>query len=395
MCWNACGTEEGRMRFVADYRSGILEMNALCEAYDISRVTGYKWIERFEAEGIDGLKDRSRAPHNHPNATPVWARERIIAERLKRPTWGARKLKGFLEHREDIVLPVESTIGEMLRKEGLTVAQKKRRHVPPYTNPFEEADRPNRVWCVDFKGDFHTKDGRHCYPLTMQDAYSRFLLDCRGLHRTSFAESRPVFEQAFRTYGIPDFIKSDNGSPFASIAVGGLTHLSAWWIKLGIRPERIAPAHPEQNGRLERFHRTLKAETIKPPKANFPEQQQAFDTFREEYNEIRPHEALGMRTPSDLYLPSDRPFDPNANHIVYPGCYNARLVKHSGEICLSAKRWYVSEAVAREHVGLKTIADGLHEVYFGPVFLCYLDESQPKVFRKLSRKRICELGLEV
>jgi len=395
MCWKACGTEEGRMKFVVDYRSGKWDMSTLCEAYDISRVTGYKWLERFMLEGIEGLKDRSRAPHEHPNATPPWARERIIAERLKRPTWGARKLKGFLEDREDLALPAESTIGDILRKEGLTTAQKKRRHVPPYTNPFEEADRPNHVWCVDFKGDFHTKDGQHCYPLTIQDAYSRFLLDCRGLHRTSYAETRPVFEQAFRTYGIPDFIKSDNGSPFASVAVGSLTQLSAWWVKLGIRPERIAPAHPEQNGRLERFHRTLKAETIKPPKATFTEQQKAFDTFREEYNGIRPHEALGMRTPSALYLPAEKTFDPAADRIVYPGCYEMRFVRQSGEIKISSKLWYLSETLVHERVGLKTIANGLHEVYYGPVFLCYLDESLPKVVRKLSRKRSCELGREV
>jgi transposase InsO family protein len=286
-------------------------MIELCQMYGISRETGYEWLRRYREGGIKALEDLERAPRRHPNQTPEAIEQAVLELRRAHMTWGARKLKRRLERvHPESQWPAASTIGALLAREGLVVRRKKRHHTPPYTRPFAAADAPNRVWCADFKGWFRTQDGTRIDPLTISDAHSRYLLRCQAVRKTDSPHVQAIFEAAFREYGMPEAIRSDNGAPFASRAMAGLSRLSVWWMKLGIVPERIAPAHPEQNGRHERLHRTLKQETASPPEANRRRQQQAFDRFRQEYNEERPHEALAMQTPSALYLPSPRWYPP-------------------------------------------------------------------------------------
>ena len=256
----------------------------LCQAFGVSPKTGYKRVQRFRAWGWEGLGDLSRAPHVHPNRTGRAVVERLILARQDHPTWGPKKLVAWLNDREPCPSgegwPAPSTVGDLLYRAGLVRGRKPRRRTAPWSQPFAEVEQPNDLWCIDFKGWFRTGNGVRVNPLTLADAASRYLLVCHGLRQPRGSQVRPVLERTFREYGLPRSIRSDNGSPFASVGLGGLSTLAVWWIKLGIIPERIEPGHPEQNGRLERFHRTLKAETAKPPQSTWQKQQRAFDTFR-------------------------------------------------------------------------------------------------------------------
>ncbi len=302
-----------------DYESGLWNMTELCAHFEMSRQTAYKWLARFREDGIKGLEDRSRAPRRHPNQTPEEIEKRLVQARGAHPSWGARKVRGWLQRNEPgLDWPAASTIGALLRREGLTVARKKRRKTPPYTRPFEAAGSPNLVWCADFKGWFRTKDGERIDPLTMTDAYSRYLLRCQAVEKTDTEQVQGIFQAAFREFGMPRAMHTDNGAPFASRAIAGLSRLSVWLMKLGIIPERIEPGHPEQNGRHERMHRVLKAETAHPPAANRRRQQQLFDRFREEYNEQRPHEALGQQPPASIYTTSPRSYPARLAAPEYP-----------------------------------------------------------------------------
>lgn len=266
MPWNVRNVMDQRMRFLRDYDNGEYTVAALSRMYEISRQTAYNLLDRRDEEGEAGLLDRSRAPYRHPNQTPHWIEQLIVKARRKHPTWGPRKLLGRLQKQyKEIDWPVASTIGELLRREGLTVPRRKRRLTPPYTQPFLAAQEPNLVWCMDFKGHFHTRNGERIDPFTVSDAYSRYLLRCQAVDRSNTEQVRAILEAAFREYGMPLAIRSDNGPPFASRAVAGLSRLSVYLMKLGIVPERIQPGHPEQNGRHERMHRTLKAETASLP----------------------------------------------------------------------------------------------------------------------------------
>ncbi len=277
-------------------------MTELCEIYGVSRQTGYEWLRRYREHGLEALGDQHRAPRRHPNQTSNAIEEMVLGLREQRMTWGPRKLKRVLEREfPDQTWPAASTIGTMLQRAGLVRERRKRRRVPPYTQPFATASAPNRVWCADFKGWFRTRDGERMDPLTITDAHSRYLLRCQAVEKTDTARVQAVFEAAFRDYGMPERIRSDNGAPFASRALAGLSRLSAWWMKLGIVPERIQAGHPEQNGRHERMHRTLKQETASPPARNRRAQQRSFNQFRREYNHVRPHEALDMQTPVAVY----------------------------------------------------------------------------------------------
>lgn len=293
MPWKTSSVVEERARFVWEWERNEHTMTELCEIYEISRETGYYWLRRYKQGGLEALKDLSRAPARHPNQTPEKIVAAVLELRREHMTWGPRKLRWVLEQRRPSTpWPAASTIGTLLLREGLVVARKKRRRVPPYTRPFAAADRPNRVWCGDFKGWFRTRDGARIDPLTISDAHSRYLLRCQQVEKTNEEQVRAIFESAFREWGMPEAIRSDNGTPFASRAIAGLSRLAVWWMKLGIVPERIRAGHPEQNGRHERMHGTLKRETASPPAANRRAQQTAFDRFRREYNEERPHEAL-------------------------------------------------------------------------------------------------------
>lgn len=259
----------------------------------------------------------------------------IVDARGKHPYWGPLKLHAWLERTApEIQWPAPSTMGEILRRHGLAVPQKKRPKAAPNTEPLKHAAGPNLVWCADFKGWFRCQDGSRCDPLTISDAYSRFLLRCQAAKHPDLWYTKPLFEATFREYGLPARIRIDNGSPFASVGIGGLSELSVWWIKLGIRPERIEPGKPSQNGRHERMHRTLKQETAQPPRSNLREQQRAFDDFRQEYNYQRPHEALQGKTPAECYQASSRPYHGRIRELAYPADFEVRQVSDGGQITL-------------------------------------------------------------
>ncbi len=374
MPWKATCPMDERMKFVVAYLEHEWNMAMLCREFGISRKTGYKLIDRYLEEGPTGLVDRSRAPHGHPQAVSATVIDQVVKVRRQHPTWGSRKLRTVLvESCPKIFWPAASTMTEILKRYGLTVPRRRSRRGPAYTQPFQTCDGPNRVWSADLKGWFCTGDGVRCDPLTINDNYSRYLLRCQAVKPADYQMIRPIFEAAFREYGLPMAIRTDNGAPFATTTVGGLSRLSIWWLKLGIVAERIAPGTPSQNGRLERLHRTLKAETVLPPQPNGRLQQRAFDRFREEYNTRRPHEAIGYRTPASVYQTSPRPYPLREPQMNYPDDMDLRWVKGQGDISWQNRHVYLSETLAGELVGLRQVSDHLWDIYFGPVRLAQLD----------------------
>jgi transposase InsO family protein len=365
MPWKASSAVEEKLRFVFEYGQGEWSMKQLCARYEIARETGYVWLRRYGEVGLEGLLEKSRAPQRHPNQTAAKVEQRILELREAHMSWGPRKLKRVLERREPgQVWPAASTIGAVLKREGLVVARKKRWKTPPYSEPLKHADGANRVWCADFKGWFRTRDGERIDPLTISDAHSRYLLRCQTVEKTDTTRVRAIFEAAFREYGLPLAIRTDNGAPFASRALGGLSRLAVWWMKLGIQPERIEAGHPEQNGRHERMHRTLKQETAMPPARDRRAQQRAFDRFREEYNQERPHEALQMQTPAEAYSPSLRPFPAREPEVEYPESMLVRTVGHKGQFRWKKHEVFVSEVLWGERIGLLPVDDRWFTVYF-------------------------------
>jgi transposase InsO family protein len=346
----------------------------LCRQFGISRKTGYKRLHRFQAWGFEGLGDVSRAPHQHPNQVGLGVAELLVEAKRAHLTWGPRKLIPWLRERHpEVVWPAPSTAGTILERAGLVRRRRRGRHAAPWGQPFAEATAPNDVWCLDFKGWFRTGDGRRCDPLTVADATSRYLLVCQGLQQPRGPQVRQVLERAFREYGLPRAIRTDNGPPFASTGLGGLSRLGVWWTKLGIVPERITPGHPEQNGRLERLHRTLKAETASPPQATQRAQQRVFDLFRKQYNEERPHEALGQRPPARCYQPSVRPYPARTPELEYPAGGTVRRVRSNGEIKWQGRLVYLSGAMQGELVGLVPQDDRFWTIQLGRVQIGLLD----------------------
>jgi putative transposase len=375
--------EMSRVKFIAELGSELYGMTELCEKHGISRKTGYKWKERFGREGAEGLKDRSRAPKHSPRQTSCEVAERLLELRRQHPSWGPRKLLAWLKkHESGPGWPQASTVGGLLKRAGLVgVCRRRAARSRPVAAARTEASGPNEVWTSDFKGEFRTGDGRLCYPLTVVDGFSRFVLAIQALPSVAGAGAWPVFERAFGEYGLPRVIRTDNGNPFASSsALAGLSRLSVRWIKLGIGLERIAPGHPEQNGRHERMHRTLKAETARPPAANATGQQELFDRFRHEYNEQRPHEALGQRPPSEFYRSSSRSYPGRLPQPEYPGHYEVRSVFRGGEIKWRGRYLFLSEALGGERVGLEEYEDGLWAVYFGALQLGRFNDRERKIY---------------
>ncbi|MFC1611666.1 DDE-type integrase/transposase/recombinase [Myxococcota bacterium] len=286
-------------------------MSDLCREFGISRKTGYKLKDRFEELGVDGFLDLSRRPATHPNATPLTTVELVVAWRQKHPTWGARKIRRELvRYNSRCQWPVTSTISEILKRNGFVKARKRRRRATPSPNPLGDSAAPNDVWSVDFKGQFRPGDRCFCYPLTVSDHFSRFFIACEALENIRRAGTQQALEAAFRKFGVPKVIRTDNGAPFASTGCMGLTRLSVWLLRQGIEPQRIQPGHPEQNGRHERLHLTLKRDAINPAGANLLQQQEQFDAFLDCYNHARPHEALHQEPPASVYTPSCQEFDP-------------------------------------------------------------------------------------
>lgn len=386
MPWKVELPMDQKTQFVSEYLRDSLSFTELCQRYHISRKTGYKWIARYQALGPAGLLDRSRRPHSSPDRTPEAVRLAIIEARRRHPSWGAKKLLKLLERKDPhSIWPSRWTLCEILKREGLVRQKTRRRKVGHPGKPTSIVTAANEVWCVDFKGEFKTRDGRYCYPLTVTDSYSRYLLGCQGLLSTETQGAREVFARLFKKYGLPARIRSDNGTPFASTALGRLSQLSVWWIRLGIRPELIEPGKPQQNGQHERMHRTLKAETTRPPATNLGQQQRLFNRFRREYNEVRPHEGIELKTPATLYEASRRNLPKKVPELVYPAHFETRLVSKNSGIRWNSQWVAVSQTCAGLHVGLEQVDHGLWDVYLGPVKLGRLLEEKLRIEDHLGR----------
>lgn len=380
MSWKETCAMEERVKFIAALLTNEHSMSELCRRAGVSRITGYKWWKRYQEGGPAALQERSRAPVHHPNAVAAQTVSALLELKAAQPNWGPEKLLDRLAiTHPELKLPVISTAAAILRRHGLVRARRRRPRVPAYSAPFVGMHEPNAVWSIDFKGQFHTADGRWCYPLTLSDGFSRYLLLCQGLPAPTYLAVQRHLERAFRDYGLPWAIRSDNGTPFAARGLGGLSRLSVWWVKLGIRPERIAKGHPEQNGRHERMHWTLKQDTAMPPQANLRAQQRAFDRFHGQYNEERPHAALAKRTPAQLYRPSPRPYPARLPELEYASGFVVRRVCGSGEIKWRGKFVYLSQLLAAEPVGLYQIDDRHWRVYFGCLPLGILDDYESTI----------------
>lgn len=386
MPWKETCAMDEREAFVDAWQDGEFAMTQLCERFGISRPTGYKWVERARAEGRGGLQDRDRAPHSHPNATPPAQVATILALKRRHLHWGPWTLRQWLcRHDAAQTWPAASTIGELLKRYGLVKPRRHRPRTPPHLQPFATVAAANDVWSADFKGQFRLGDGHVCYPLTVSDNHSRFLLCCQGLYHPRGDVTRRYFERTFREYGLPNALRTDNGAPFASIALGGLSALSVWLLKLGVHPERIEPGKPQQNGRHERMHRTLKAATASPPKANLSAQQRAFNAFQREYNEERPHRSLGGgQCPSECHRISRRPYPDRLPDVVYPDQFTQRKVRQQGHIRWQGHEVFVSKTLVGEPVGLKPLDHDRWELYFGPLVLGIVDARTGKVLRPRS-----------
>jgi transposase InsO family protein len=397
MPWGETTPMTERVRFWRDYQRGIFGFKELCEVYGISRKTGYKLVRRILEGGLEGsVWDRSRAPRSCPHRTDEALEDALVEIRRAHPTWGPKKIVGYLRtHVSQSGWPAPSTVGDILKRRGM-VQPRRRRPRPGHPGRGQtRASEPNAVWTGDFKGHFRTRDGLYCYPLTVVDGFSRYLLGCQSLPSTEHDGAQPVFERLFREFGLPKVIRTDNGVPFATQAVRRLSSLSVWWIKIGISPELNEPSHPEQNGSHERMHRVLKAEATKPPTANCRTQQKAFDRFRADYNNERPHEALDQKTPASVYRASPRSYPDKIPAIEYPEHFEVRRVSRNGGI-----RWHhssatgpnngwvnISHVLAEESVGLDEVDDGIWSVYFGPVLLGRFDERELRLYGDLNKLR--------
>jgi len=381
MPWSAPSEKDQKLLFVADCLREEESMTVLCERYGISRETGYVLKRRFLAEGPSGLEERSRAPLRHGHATAAELVARLIEARKRWPHWGPKKLLAKL-WREDppLAWPSASTGSEILRREGLSQPRRQRRRPLTVEQPFGAVAAANDAWCIDFKGWFRTGDRRRCDPLTVTDAFSRYLLAVQAIEPVTEAVQAKM-DELFEEHGLPVAIRSDNGTPFASSGAGGLTRLSARWAKMGIRLERIWPGKPQQNGRHERMHGTLKPEACQPPAATVAHQQDRFDAFRREFNHERPHEALGQRQPAEFYRPSPRPFVEPAGDLDYGSDELVRRVRSSGEIKWRGSLLFLSEAIIGEAVGLSQRPDGHWLIGFADVALGLIDCSSGKLSR--------------
>ena len=388
MGWRETCAVDERMRFVLMVEEHWEAFSAVCRGFGVSRKTGYKWLERYRTAGVEGLIDRSRAPHHHPQAIAVEFAERCLAVRRAHPTWGPVKVRAWLERRAPATCwPAASSIGALFDREGLTVRRRLRRRSPPSNAPFAHCAAANDTWCIDFKGWFLTGDGTHCEPLTLSDAASRYLLRCQAMARTDTDHVWPVLDAAFREFGLPRALRSDNGPPFASRGAGGLSRLAVKVIKAGVTPERIAPGKPQQNGRLERLHLTLLQDTANPPARSLREQLDRLRSFQHLYNEERPHQALGNDTPAEHYAASPRRFDGVLRAPQYGPDHEVRRVRHNGEIRWQSLTIYISEALIGEPIGLLEGDDGGWAASYGPIVLGVIDHGSDRLRKPKRRAR--------
>jgi transposase InsO family protein len=376
MPWKECSVMDERLRFVVKLLDGE-SMSELCREFGISRKTGYKIFTRYKESGLEALSDRSRRPVRYANQLPPQIETLIVTLKRERPHWGARKIRELLVRRldQDVRIPAKSTIHAVLHRQGLVKAIRRPRPRANGTD-LSAGAAPNDLWCADFKGEFKLGNGQYCYPLTVTDHASRFLLMCEALQSTHEDTAITAFEQLFLERGLPVSIRSDNGVPFASPnALFNLSKLSVWWLRLGIQIERIKPGRPQQNGRHERMHLTLKKEATRPPGMNSLQQQARFDAFVRQFNTERPHEALAMKTPDKLYSPSPRPYR-GLPDISYPLHERDVVVTACGRICLHRKRVHLSHVFAGQRVGIKEVDEGIWIVSFMHYDLGYIDLEQ-------------------
>ena len=392
MPWRETSPMDQRTQFIADHLRETQTITELCDRYGVSRKTGYKWIARYLRLGPAGLEEHSRRPHRAPNQTADEIVAAILEARQRHPGWGGKKLRALLQRRHPRwTLPGRSTVCDILSRHGLVPTRRARRRLGHPGKPTTIMGAPNAVWCADYKGQFKTGDGRYCYPLTVTDGFSRFLLGCQGLGSTAGAEAQPVFTRLFKEYGLPLRIRTDNGVPFATTTLARLSKLSAWWVRLGILPECIEPGRPDQNGRHERMHRTLKAATTRPAAGSLGAQQRRFNAFREEFNHVRPHEALEQQTPAACYYPSPRPMPDRLPPLEYPDRFEVRYVSANGGIRWNHRWVNVSTVCVGEYVGLEEIDDGIWNVYFGPLRLGRLLERHMRIedaYGRLKRRYV-------
>ncbi len=382
MPWKETCTMSERIDFIKSWRRQTFNHTQLCQRFGISRKTGYKWIKRVLEEGQSGLADRSHRSHTHPNQTAEPIIRALLAFKHKHPSFGpAKVIKQLRAIKPRQPWPASSTAGEIFKQHGLVTPRGRRKKAPPHTQPLSHATSTHAVWSADFKGDFLLGNKSRCYPLTLFDNHSRFLMDCKGLYSTASPPVKQRYIQAFRRYGLPHALRTDNGYPFAGVGLGGLSSLSVWLLKLGVMPERIAAGHPEQNPRHERMHRTLKAASINPAKANLSAQQRAFNHFIQEYNFERPHDALNDRYPGDVFVRPTRPYPERLPEVAYSENHLVRSVKNDGTIKWKGRLIYLSSTLAKERIGLEPIGDDLWQLSFLKLTLGVLDSRTNRIIR--------------
>lgn len=376
MPWSEQTTMVHRISFINEW---LREQNAAAVAarHGVSLKTAWKWIERFRTGGLSALADRSRRPLTSPKATDQAVVDALIELRRVHPTWGAKKLVPLLP--PDLPRPGISTASDLLKRAGVVRARRQRRRLPVVGGAWPRADRANAIWCTDYKGQFRTLDGRWCYPLTVTDEFSRFVLACQAYECIDVDDARDCFVRLFRRYGLPEAIRSDNGAPFASTGICRLSRLSVWWMRLGIVLKRNLPAHPQHNGRHERMHRDLKAETTRPPAADLRAQQRCFDRFVDCFNHVRPHEALAYQTPSTRYQRSPREYPERLPEPEYPSHYEVRRVAANGCISMWGGWVFLGHALCGQRVGLIESGDGLWAVCFGSLRLGVIDRRRNRL----------------
>jgi transposase InsO family protein len=374
MPWKETYVMDQKIQMISKWLSGNYCITELSRIHRVSRKTIYKWIERYKKNRETGLNNLSSRPVTLARATQSNTVSDILTSKNQHSNWGARKLLAWLkDHQPDKKWPVASTVHAILKKHDKVDIRRKRHHTPPYDQPLLKVSQANEVWCADYKGQFRLGCGNLCYPLTLTDSYSRYLLGCWGLEHPAYQPTQYYFERAFREYGLPAAIRTDNGTPFASVSIGGLSKLSVWFIKLGIVPERIEKGHPEQNGSHERMHRTLKADTINPAKYSMKSQQREFDRFRIYYNNERPHEACGQKPPATVYRESERRYPSRLLAIEYPGSYEVRHVHSGGALKWQNREIYLSSVLTGEYIGLEEIDNDIWKIYFSFYPVCILD----------------------
>jgi putative transposase len=379
--WKDTTPMRERAVFIRAWEADVFTMKELCGHFGVSRKTGYKWVNRYREGDVESLADRKRAPHSCPHKTPAEVEAEIIRMKRRHKRWGPKKIIDTLaKAHPGRSWPAVSTAGAILDRAGLVKKRKPRRRWRHPGHPPLKADRPNELMTVDFKGEFRLGDTSLCYPLTIQDRFSRAVLMCNGLPSTRLDDVRSNMERLFRDVGLPERIRTDNGEPFASHAISGLTRLNVWWMRLGIQHERIDKGCPYQNGAHERMHEELKAETTRPPSYSLSSQQSRFDYFITEYNEVRPHEGIGQHRPNELWFPSPRPYPERLPDPEYPGYFEVRRVRSGGEMKFKGRMQFVSQALAGQFVGLEPVDDGVWSLVFCETLLGRFDERKQRVF---------------